>query len=213
MDVFPQDLPGLAWSILRVPRFATRIQTAISGRELRAADYPYPIWTWTLTYDFLRDGNSTAFGGVPSLGTGHQELRELMGFYARQQGAFNTFLYNDTSDNIAVNQGIGVGDGSNRTFQLQRTLAAPSYGGLFTEPVTQPSTIQGVWVNGTPIGYTQGGYGQITLAAAPESGQIVTASFTYYWPVRFTEDTAEFENFMNGLWMLKRLSFESVLLP
>src|SRR6266853_1952480 len=32
--IFP-SLPGLAWSVTKAPRFATRIQRAVSGRELR----------------------------------------------------------------------------------------------------------------------------------------------------------------------------------
>ena len=40
--VFPA-LPGLAWSVTKAPTFQTRIQRAVSGRELRALDYPYPL--------------------------------------------------------------------------------------------------------------------------------------------------------------------------
>lgn len=213
MDVFPQDLPGLGWSVTKAPEFATRTQTSISGRELRALDMPYPVWTWTLTYEFLRDGNSTAFGGAQGLGVGKQELRELMGFYCRQQGSFNTFLYNDTSDDSVTNQTIGAGDGSTTLFQLSRTLSAPAYGGLFTEPVTQPNNIAAVYVGGTPVAYSLGAYGQVNLAAAPASGALVAATFTYLWPVRFLADTYEFENFMLGLWTLKKIQFKSVLLP
>jgi hypothetical protein len=40
--IFP-TLPGLGWSVSKAPRFATRIQRAISGRELRVLDQPNPI--------------------------------------------------------------------------------------------------------------------------------------------------------------------------
>ena len=52
--IFPV-LPGLGWSVTKTPRFAGRIQNAISGRELRVLDQANPIWTWTLTYSLLRD--------------------------------------------------------------------------------------------------------------------------------------------------------------
>ena len=52
--IFPV-LPGLGWSVTKSPRFAGRIQHAVSGREVRVLDQPYPIWTWTLTYALLRD--------------------------------------------------------------------------------------------------------------------------------------------------------------
>ena len=52
--IFP-TLPGLGWSVTKMPRFAGRIQNAISGREVRVLDQANPIWTWTLTYSLLRD--------------------------------------------------------------------------------------------------------------------------------------------------------------
>ena len=57
--IFPA-LPGLAWSVTKSPTFQTRIQRAVSGRELRALDYPYPLWQFTLVFDFLH-GLGAAF--------------------------------------------------------------------------------------------------------------------------------------------------------
>ena len=74
--VFPA-LPGLAWSVTKAPTFQTRIQRAVSGRELRALDYPYPLWQFTLVFAFLRDNPAAGF----------DELRTLMGFYLTCQGA------------------------------------------------------------------------------------------------------------------------------
>src|SRR5882672_4870256 len=80
--IFPA-LPGLAWSVTKSPTFQTRIQRAVSGRELRALDYPYPLWQFTLVFDFLRDNPAAGF----------DELRTLMGFFMLCQGAFGTFLF------------------------------------------------------------------------------------------------------------------------
>lgn len=205
---------------MKAPKFATRMQTAISGRELRVADYPFPIWTWTLNYEFLRDQHDTRFGNA--LGTGYDELRELMGFFARQQGSFQTFLYDDPTDDLVINQGFGIGNGVTTAFQLVRTLSAPSYGGLFTEPITQPQIIVAVYINGVsipnasvsgPPNWTLGANGLITFSGAPATGAVVSATFSYCWPVRFLDDTNEFENFMYQLWSLKKLQFQSVILP
>ncbi len=84
--VFPV-LPGLGWSVTKAPRFATRIQRAVSGRELRVLDQPYPVWTWTLTYTLLRDQWETR--GPTGPGIGYDELRTLAGFFLQQQGAFD----------------------------------------------------------------------------------------------------------------------------
>ena len=58
--VFPA-LPGLAWSVMKTPTFQTRIQRAVSGRELRALDYPYPLWQFTLVFDMLRDNPAAGY--------------------------------------------------------------------------------------------------------------------------------------------------------
>src|ERR1700704_4111393 len=85
--IFP-SLPGLGWSVTKSPRFATRIQRAVNGREWRALHQPNPIWSWTLTYPLLRDKWDSRSGG---LGTGYDELRTLAGFFLQQQGAFQPF--------------------------------------------------------------------------------------------------------------------------
>ena len=100
--IFP-TLPGLAWSVTKTPIFQTRIQRAASGRELRALDYPYPLWQFALVYDFLRDNPAA----------GYDELRTVLGFFMLCQGAFGKFLFRDPSDCEVTGQQIGIGDASN----------------------------------------------------------------------------------------------------
>src|SRR2546425_11323126 len=76
--IFPV-LPGLGWSVTKSARFATRIQRTVNGRELRALDQPYPVWTWTLTHALLRDPWDRR--GPGGLGLGHDELRTLAGLF------------------------------------------------------------------------------------------------------------------------------------
>ena len=194
--IFPA-LPGLTWSVSKQPRFATRIQRAVSGRELRALDQPNPIWTWTLSYSLLRAGG------------GYDELRTLMGFFLDQQGAFESFLYADPSDDSVTGQALGTGDGSRTAFQLVRTM------GGFAEPVTAPNAVTDVYVNG--VVQSVGSYsvdadtGLVTFETPPPAGEAVSADFTYYFRVRFVDDTAEFENFMFQLWSLRQVKLQSVL--
>jgi uncharacterized protein (TIGR02217 family) len=195
--IFP-TLPGLSWSVTKQPRFATRIQRAVSGRELRALDQPNPIWTWTLSYSVLRDGGS------------YDELRTLMGFFLDQQGAFGPFLFVDPTDNGVTGQVLGTGDGGTAAFQLVRTM------GGFAEPVTAPNAVANIYVNGvvqSPSGYSVGAdTGVVTFTAPPLAGGLVSADFTYYFRVRFADDTAEFENFMFQLWSLRQVKLQSVFL-
>lgn len=195
--IFPA-LPGLSWSVTKQPRFATRIQRAVSGRELRALDQPNPIWTWTLTYSVLRDGG------------GYDELRTLMGFFLDQQGAFSPFLFVDPGDNRVAGQVLGTGDGSTAVFQLVRTM------GGFAEPITAPNAVTDVSVNGvvqSPGGYSvDADTGVVTFTTPPPAGEAVSADFTYFFRVRFADDSAEFENFMFQLWSLRTVKLQSVFL-
>jgi uncharacterized protein (TIGR02217 family) len=204
--IFPV-LPGLGWSVTKMPRFAGRIQNAVSGRELRVLDQIDPIWTWTLTYSLLRDKWDVRAATGP--GTGYDELRTLVGFFLQQQGTFLPFLFEDPTDNKVADQVLGTGDGSTRAFQLVRRM------GKFDEPITAPNTLDTIRCNGVrqdPAVYTiDNQSGLVTFAMPPPAGQVITADFTYHFRVRFAEDSAEFENFMYQLWQLKQIKLQSVL--
>ncbi|HJU15711.1 MAG TPA: DUF2460 domain-containing protein [Stellaceae bacterium] len=205
LNQFPV-LPGLAWSVVKEPAFRTRVQKSVSGRERRANDQALPIWTFTLTYDFLRNDPAA----------GYAELDTLMGFHAQQQGAFAAFLYTDPTDNMAAGQYLGTGNASQTQFQLVRLLGVALPGPGFAEPIVAPNAVSAVYLNGViqpASAYSvNSGTGVVTFATAPGSGVAVTADFTFFFRVRFSDDTASFENFMFRLWRLKQLKFVSVLL-
>ncbi|HEY1257782.1 MAG TPA: DUF2460 domain-containing protein [Stellaceae bacterium] len=200
IGIFPA-LPGLAWSVTKVPTFQTRIQRAVSGRELRALDYPFPLWQFSLVFDFLRDDPAA----------GYNELRTLAGFYLACRGAFSTFLYDDPTDDTVSDQVLGTGDASQSVFQLVR-----SFGGApgFVEPIVAPNTVDAVYLNGlvqNPANYSvDPATGLLTFATPPTSGAVITADFSYYFRCRFIDDSYTFENFMAKLWSVKKMTFISV---
>jgi uncharacterized protein (TIGR02217 family) len=204
--IFPA-LPGLGWSVTKMPRFAGRTQSAISGRELRVLDQVNPIWTWTLTYSLLRDKWDARAATGP--GVGYNELRTLAGFFLQQQGTFRPFLFDDPTDNAIADQLLGTGDGSVRTFQLVRGM------GGFAEPITAPDVISAIRFNG--VRQDQARYtvdsetGLVTFATPPPAGHAIAADFTYRFRVRFAEESVELENFMYQLWQLKQIKLQSVL--
>lgn len=201
-DIFP-DLPGLGWSVTKSPKFSTRVQKAISGRELRVLDQAYPIWTWTLAYGFLRDKNDIRGSG--GLGVGYDELRTFAGFFLQMQGAFQSFQFNDPTDNYVAGQVIGTGNSVRTTWQLVRTF------GGFVEPVYFVD-VHAVYLDGTPTTlYTVYPTGLLTFNTEPPTGAVITADFAYNFNVRFADDAAEFENFMYQLWTLKQIKLQSVL--
>jgi uncharacterized protein (TIGR02217 family) len=193
---------GQGWSVAKTPTFQTRIQRTVSGRELRALDYPFPLWQFSLTYDVLRDR-------APP----QADLRTLMGFVMACRGAFSTFLYDDPTDDAAAGAALGTGDGTTATFQLQRFFG-PAGGTGFAEPMTAPETVSAVYLNG--VVQQAGSWsvdsatGLVTFTAPPAAGRAVTADFSYYFRCRFISDAYSFENFMYQLWSLKKLDFISV---
>ena len=203
VGVFP-SLPGLGWSVTKAPTFQTRIQRAVSGRESRALDYPYPLWQFTLVFAFLRDDPAAGF----------DELRTLLGFYLSCQGAYGTFLFQDPSDYQVAGQYLGIGDSSLTAFQLQRTMGTGLADGGFGEPIEAPNQVRAVYFNGitqSPSSYSvDPDTGLLTFATPPPNGLVVTADFSYWFRCRFIDDSYDFENFMYRLWQLKKLTFISV---
>jgi uncharacterized protein (TIGR02217 family) len=201
--IFPA-LAGLAWSVTKTPTFQTRIQRAVSGRESRALDYPYPLWQFALVYDFLRDDPAAGF----------DELRTLLGFFMLCQGAFGTFLFQDPSDCRVTGQQIGIGNASTAAFQLQRAMGSSLTGGGFFEPIVAPNIVSAVYFDGItqdPASYSvDPNSGLVTFTTAPGGGLIITADFSYYFRCRFVDDKYDFEHFMYRLWQLKKLTFISV---
>lgn len=189
--VFPV-LPGLAWPKPKAPIWHTKVQQAVSGRELRAAFRQYPVYKFTLTHDFLRADSTNA------------ELQTLLGFFNARKGSWDSFLYVDPLDNAVTAQGFGTGDGATTQFQLVRT-----FGGDI-EPVMN--------LNGNPAIYKAGvlqtlgsGYtlsnGLVTFATAPANGAALTWTGSYYYRCRFERDSEDFEGFLQDLWSLKKIAF------
>lgn len=188
--IFP-SLPGVAWPKPKAPIWSTKVQQAVSGRELRAAFRQYPIYKFTLTHDFLRGG-------------AEQEFQTLIGFFNARKGSWDSFLYADPADNAVAAQSFGTGNGATTQFQLVRT-----FGGDI-EPVMN--------LNGNPAIYKAGvlqtagthytvSNGLITFATAPANGNALTWTGGYYYRCRFERDSEDFEGFLQDLWSLKKISF------
>ena len=183
-------MPGQGWSVFKSPAYSTKIQTAVNGKELRSAWFVYPKYTFKLTFEVLRSSAALL------------ELQTMMGFFNSRQGSFDSFLYNDTTDNSVTAQGIGSGNGVQTVFPLMR-----SYGGN-VELVMNVNAITGIYLNGTlTAAYTVDGFGNVTFTSAPANGVAITWTGTYYYRCRFEKDAVNWENFMNQLWSLKELSF------
>lgn len=181
---------GLKIEVSKKPSFSTLINRAVSGMESRLGLMAYPLWEFSLAYEFLRD--MAAFN----------ELENLVGFFVQRRGSLDSFLYTDPQDSSVMDQSIGIGDGANKNFQLQR-----AWGG-FNEPVHNVNAITNVKVNGSATtAYTINSTGLITFTTAPANTATVTWSGTYYYRCRFSADELEASQMLKDLWELKKLQF------
>jgi uncharacterized protein (TIGR02217 family) len=191
--VFPA-FTGLKWGRTKTPQWSTRVQTSASGREARAAFYPYPIWKFGLSYEVLRAG------------TAYTELQQLVGFFNARQGSFDSFLYTDPNDNTVTNQVFAVAPGGVAKFKLARNL-----GGVL-EPVGAVNGSPSIYKNGVlqGTGYTIDSNANITFTTAPASGDSLSWTGAFYYRVRFDKDASEFSEFLRDLWELRTLNLVSV---
>lgn len=96
-DIYPAQVKGLTYTVLKTPEFGTIVQKAPNGYELRVSQMVNPLWHFALTYDYLYDtypsaNNTKAYYPYTDLST-------LLGFFMQHQGQWDDFLFNDPTDN------------------------------------------------------------------------------------------------------------------
>jgi uncharacterized protein (TIGR02217 family) len=207
--IFP-TLPGLTFDSVRSPNFNTGLQKAITSKESRIAYQQYVQWKWELTYELLRDYVT------PS------ELKALVGLFIAVQGSFDTFLYSDPVFNSVTAQQFAVCDGTAGPFQITATYQNTGGTGPFYS--SGPELIQNF--NGTPLIYANGvlqtptayytldGRGGVTFTSGriPASGVVLTWTGSFYYRVRFDDDSMDVSQFMANFWELKKLRLIQVKL-
>lgn len=186
--VFP-SFTGLKWGSIKAPIWRNAARETPSMREYRTRFALYPRYLYKLSYEVLREKD------------GFTELQQLIGFFNLRNASFDTFLFTDPDDNAVVLQGFGVGNASTVAFQL-----AKAYGG-FTEPVYDVNGTPSIYLNGVlqSSGYSISASGLVTFTTAPGAGVIVAWTGSYYFRVRFKEDSTEFAQFLYKLWEARRV--------
>lgn len=188
-------LPGLGFNFTRTPIWSTLKQQAVSGDETRVGLQAYPRYQYTLTYEFLRER------------AGLHEMQALLGFFNQVRGSFDNFSFDDPDDNSVSGQGIGIGDGATKTFQMARTLNG------WVDPILAVKAIAAVYINGVVQAgatYSVDNIGLLTFTTAPGIGLPITADFTYYWRCRFVDDQYDFDKFMDKLWQMQQVQIITV---
>lgn len=127
------------------------------------------------------------------------DLHEVLSFFEGRMGRLHAFRWKDWADfksvapgqvTTAFDQAIGVGDGSDTTFQLRKayTSGAQTYTRDIKKPVA--GTVK-VARNGVELfsGWSVNtATGIITFSSAPSEGHLIQAGFEFDTPVRFDTD-------------------------
>lgn len=210
--VFPANVKGLAFTTVKAPEFKTIVQAAGSGSEVRIQQRRNPIWHFALMYEFLFDNFLGASNTKPY--SPYTDIQTMMGFVLARSGQNDDFLYTDPDDNsLTLAQLQLVNDGSGNYYSpVQRNM-----GGLFYEDITDLNGGITVYANG--VLQTGGGVNYSLLGpglSIPGNSYLgmylhwiggapatpITATFNYYFRVRFETDQVDFEKFMDQLWTI-----------
>ena len=188
-------LPGQAPTVKKTPTWSSKVKRAGSGRERRTALWPYPLWSFELSYEVIRHRPA------------NDELAVMFEFFNALQGQFAPFLFVDPSDCEVLSgapASFGTGDGATTTFQLQRQINS------YSEPVYAVYAAA-VLDNGSAAGaYTLSPNGVITFATAPANGHALSWYGYFYFGCRFLQDELSAVQIVSQLWSGKSLKFTSL---
>lgn len=153
------------------PEFQTTIVALGTGAEQRNVDWLAQRCSYDIGY-----------------GVQHKEdFAEIIKFFYARLGRARGFRFKDWTDFEAVDQQIGVGDGTNTIFQLRKNYTSlVQYQRKITRPVSGTVSVR---VDGVTAAFSVNvNTGVVTMSVAPANGAVVTASFEFDVPVRFDSD-------------------------
>ena len=180
--------PDISYGASGGPGYSTTVVTTVSGHERRNSNWAAARGKWNVAHGLKK----------------REQVAALIAFFRARRGRAYGFRFKDWTDHQAFAQVLGIGDGSNRTFQLIKSYAS---GGeietrLIAKPV--PGTVK-IYRDGVEAvsGWTVNtATGIVTFTTAPASGVQVTADFEFDVPVRFDSDQMDvtIETYQLGSW-------------
>lgn len=169
----------LALGAIGGPERRTEIVTLASGGEVRNARWAQSRRRWD----------------VGSAVSDLAQLHELISFFEARMGRLYGFRFRDPLDHSstlpgedvsAEDQILGIGDGTQSTFQLCK-----DYGGVtrsITKPVADSVRIAVSGIEQT-VGWTVSpSSGEVTFDTPPSPNTVISAGFQFDCPVRFESD-------------------------
>lgn len=160
----------LALGFSEINTWNTTVVTKSGGNEVRNARWQAPL----RRYEFAYTPRPLA------------DIQAIVAFFHDARGMARTWLLKSWTDYKLDAGHIGVGDGSDNTFQIVK-----SYGTL--QPYSRSLTYiksgsLSVTVDGVAATVSSEVNGLVTLSSAPGVGAIVRATCQFYVPVRFATD-------------------------
>ena len=145
--------------------FETLVSESEKGAEQRRALWENPIRAFSISWDTL-------------LST---QITTLIDFYEARQGRFAKFKFKSQVEKTKTLESVGTGDNTTTLFTLDKKYVDSSNMTIYIDTVETSAYIV----------VDNENYGQITFSSAPLSGEVITATYDYYWPVRFNQDTLQ----------------------
>lgn len=134
--------------------------------------------------------------------------KHLWDFFLRGLALLTHFLYKDPDEvNVMTGVTLGTGDGSQRKWDYTKTFAC------FVEPCgyVDPATIKIYFDDVEQLtGWVFVSPNQVEFTLPVSIGTVITTDYTWYYRVRFGEDTQTYNQFMFHLWELGTLTLQSV---
>src|SRR5215510_15014562 len=168
------------------PEFSTEVVTLLQGAEQRNSNWYQDRPRGDLRYSV----RTLAY------------LQQLIAFVHARRGEAQAWRFKWHLDYTGVGQFLGIGDGTQTTFQLQKIYNSGGAEDYYVRKITRPVGV------GHPIGNTYdsvalyqngafmgGGYavnyttGQVVLASPLPAGVTLTSTFEFDWPMRFASAT------------------------
>ena len=180
--------PDISYGASGGPGYSTTVVTTVSGHERRNSNWAAARGKWNVAHGLKK----------------REQVAALIAFFRARRGRAFGFRFKDWTDHQAFAQLLGIGDGSNRTFQLIKSYAS---GGeiesrLIAKPVPGTVKIYRDGVEASSGWSVNTATGLVTFATAPASGVQVTADFEFDVPVRFDSDQMDItiETYQLGSW-------------
>jgi hypothetical protein len=192
--VFPK-LAGLSAERSVATAFSTRVHRAVSGRRSAMGERLFPVWRFTLKYNFLRAAPSVA------------DLQALRGFFRARRGALDPFYFRDETNNAAVAQTVGIGAPGLVTYPLVY-LEGGTIDRVGAVDTTGSAPV--ALVNGTPVAATFGRDTLTLTGGAATTGATVAWTGNFFYHVAFADDNLDLKRFMHQLFSADGVALETV---